>query len=49
MIPFILLGSIVLFLLLSPPKKEEKKKTPEQELGEAIAKYLSNTNKAAKS
>lgn len=48
-IPFMLLGSILLFLLLDSPKKEEKKKTPEQELGEAIAKYLSNTGKASKS
>lgn len=30
---------------LNPPEKPEKKKTPEQEFGEAIAKYLAEVRK----
>jgi hypothetical protein len=43
MLPGLLLLSFGLFLLIGeqePAKKEEK--DPEQELGEAIAKYLKN-------
>ncbi len=41
-LPELLLLSFGLFLVLGePPKKEEK--DPEQELGEAIAKYLAKS------
>ncbi len=40
-LPGLLLLSFGLFLLLGEPAKEEK--DPEQELGEAIAKYLTKT------
>lgn len=33
--------------ILFPPKKPEKKKTVEQELGQAIVKYLSSQSKAS--
>ncbi len=49
LIPYIFLFSIVLFFFLSPTspttKKEEKKKNPEEELADAIAKYMSQTKK----
>ncbi len=40
-LPGLLLLSFGLFLLLGEPAKEEK--DPEQELGEAIAKYLAKS------
>lgn len=47
LIPFIFFLSIVLFFLLPPTtKKEEKKKNPEQELADAIAKYISQTKQS---
>jgi hypothetical protein len=45
LINFIVLSFYIVFLLqiLFPSQKEEKK-TPEQELGEAITKYLNSKN-----
>ena len=42
-LPELILFSIGLFLVLGEPPKKEKEKEHEQELGEAIAKYLSKT------
>lgn len=33
--------------ILFPPKKPQKKKTVEEELGQAVMKYLSSQNKTA--
>lgn len=47
MLDFILLAAFVLFVLNSLfPKKKAEKKTPEQELGDAIAKYLSQVKQS---
>ncbi|HEY9652635.1 MAG TPA: hypothetical protein V6C95_18405 [Coleofasciculaceae cyanobacterium] len=48
-LPFIAF-SLFVFLFLDgfSPKKEQPKKTPEQELGDAIAKYLSNVGEKPK-
>ncbi len=42
-LPELLLLSVGLFLVLGEPAKEEK--DPEQELGEAIAKYLAKSKR----
>jgi hypothetical protein len=47
--PVFLLYAVILFWLfggLEPPKPKGKPKTPEEELGSAITKYLSQRNKA---
>ncbi|MGQ4650238.1 hypothetical protein [Lyngbya aestuarii] len=49
-LPFFVLGATLLFLISgnnsSEKSKEEEKKTAEEELGHAIAKYLSDKGKA---
>ncbi len=42
-LPELLLLLFGLFLVLGEPSKKEEEKDPEQELGEAIAKYLTKT------
>lgn len=46
-IPLLLWFSIVLFFFLAPSQKEEPKKTAEQELADAIAKYISQATQSA--